>query len=130
MYTLFQSIATNMPTTAYLKLLDYWLIFGMIMPFIVFSVLITWELLDEFYNEKFTSSENMLVTTDGHFVRTISNVKDQQDNASEKSIPNKNPYKRPSDKTILRHAKWILPLITIAFVTVYTAVVVIVYRQI
>merc|ERR1739848_487113 len=52
MYTLFQSISTNMPTTVSLKLLDYWLIFGMIMPFIVFSVLITWELMDEFYKRK------------------------------------------------------------------------------
>ena len=37
MYTLFQSIAVNLPTTAYLKLLDYWLIFGLIMPFFVFT---------------------------------------------------------------------------------------------
>lgn len=128
MYTLFQSIATNMPTTAYLKLLDYWLIFGMIMPFIVFSVLITWELMDEFYKRKSISPESRPVTH-GDFLRTQNNIQDQPNNSSEKSTLNKNSFKRPSDKTILRHSKWILPLITIVFVTLYTAVVVFVYRD-
>ena len=45
MYTLFQSVALTLPTTAYLKLLDYWLIFGLIMPFFVFSALAYNELL-------------------------------------------------------------------------------------
>ena len=44
MQTLFQSISSSMPTTAYLKLLDYWLIFGLIMPFFVFVILVFWEL--------------------------------------------------------------------------------------
>lgn len=44
MYTLFQSISTNMPSTAYLKLLDFWLIFGLVMPFIIFVVEVSWEL--------------------------------------------------------------------------------------
>ena len=45
MYTLFQSVAFTLPTTAYLKFLDYWLIFGLIMPFFVFSTLAYNELL-------------------------------------------------------------------------------------
>ena len=45
MYTLFQSVAFTLPMTAYLKLLDYWLIFGLIMPFFVFSALAYNELL-------------------------------------------------------------------------------------
>ena len=44
MYTLFQSIATTMPQTAYLKLLDYWMFYGLVMPFVVFIVLVVWEL--------------------------------------------------------------------------------------
>ena len=47
MYTLFQSVAISLPTTAYLKLLDYWLIFGLIMPFFVFSAEVINELLME-----------------------------------------------------------------------------------
>ena len=45
MYTLFQSIAQDMPSTAYLKLLDYWLIFGLVMPFIIFIIEVLWELI-------------------------------------------------------------------------------------
>ena len=98
------------------------------MPFIVFSVLITWQLMDEFHKMKSTYPENKLVTH-GHFVRTRNSIKDLQDNTSEKSISDENSCKRPSDITILHHAKWILPLITIAFVTIYTVVIVIVYRN-
>ena len=47
MYTLFQSVAISLPTTAYLKLLDYWLIFGLIMPFFVFSAEVINELIME-----------------------------------------------------------------------------------
>ena len=44
MHTLFQSISQSMPKTAYLKLLDYWLIFGLILPFFVLITLVIWEL--------------------------------------------------------------------------------------
>ena len=44
MHTLFQSISASMPSTAYLKFLDYWLIFGLIMPFLVLITLVIWEL--------------------------------------------------------------------------------------
>ena len=47
MYTLFQSIAASMPSTAYLKLLDRWLIFGMLLPFIVFM----FEVINEMLNQ-------------------------------------------------------------------------------
>ena len=47
MYTLFQSIAASMPSTAYLKLLDRWLIFGMLLPFIVFM----FEVMNEMLNQ-------------------------------------------------------------------------------
>ena len=51
MYTLFQSISASMPSTAYLKLLDIWLIFGLVMPFIVFTVEVLWELSDGDYKK-------------------------------------------------------------------------------
>ena len=47
LYTLFQSISENMPPTAYLKLLDIWLVFGLIMPFIIFIIEISWELMKQ-----------------------------------------------------------------------------------
>ena len=50
LYTLFQSISNTMPPTAYVKFLDMWLIFCLIMPFLIFIIEVTWELIKE--NEK------------------------------------------------------------------------------
>lgn len=47
MYTLFQSISTSMPNTAYLKFLDYWLIFGLSMPFFIFTSEVSLELVKQ-----------------------------------------------------------------------------------
>ena len=47
LYTLYQSIMANMPITTYMKLLDYWLVFNLGMPFVVFMSLVTWELLND-----------------------------------------------------------------------------------
>ena len=129
MYTLFQSIAANMPTTAYLKLLDYYLIFAMIMPFAVFSILITWELMDEYdYKRKLQNR----IMTGGEFVRIhkkIIKIKEQRENTPETSTTDGNSYKkRPSDETILRHMKWFLPLLTVVFITLYSIIVIYVYE--
>ena len=45
LYTLFQSISSSMPPTAYVKFLDIWLIFCLIMPFIIFTIEVSWELI-------------------------------------------------------------------------------------
>ena len=45
MYTLYQSISATLPKTAYLKMIDYWLLGGLIIPFIVFNVLIIIDIL-------------------------------------------------------------------------------------
>ena len=44
MYTLYQSISLTLPSTAYLKLLDIWLIFSLIMPFVIFMIEVFWQL--------------------------------------------------------------------------------------
>ena len=44
MFTLHQNVQSSVPYTAYLKFVDYWLIFGTILPFVVFIVEIAWEL--------------------------------------------------------------------------------------
>ena len=54
MHTLFQSISASMPSTAYLKFLDYWLIFGLIMPFLVLITLVIWELNTDKYPSRIT----------------------------------------------------------------------------
>ena len=40
MYTLYQSVSITLPPTAFIKMIDIWLIFGLVMPFCVFFLLV------------------------------------------------------------------------------------------
>jgi uncharacterized membrane protein YqhA len=42
MYTLYQSINESMTKTAYLKMIDYWLLFCLLVPFTIFMIEIFW----------------------------------------------------------------------------------------
>lgn len=42
MYTLYQSINESMTKTAYLKMIDYWLLFCLLIPFVIFLIEIYW----------------------------------------------------------------------------------------
>ena len=42
MYTMYQSILASMTHTAYLKMLDYWLLFCLLVPFLVFCIEVHW----------------------------------------------------------------------------------------
>ena len=44
MYTMYQGISATMPQTAYLKFLDVWVFFCLLIPFIVFLIEVAWEL--------------------------------------------------------------------------------------
>ena len=44
MFTLHQNVQSKVPYTAYLKFVDYWLIFGTLLPFVVFGLQVSWEL--------------------------------------------------------------------------------------
>ena len=46
MYTLYQSINTSLTKTAYLKMIDYWLIFCLLAPFTIFMIEINWVILE------------------------------------------------------------------------------------
>ena len=45
MYTMYQSINDSVSKTAYLKLIDYWLIFCLLVPFIIFLIETKWLLV-------------------------------------------------------------------------------------
>ena len=45
MYTLYQSVSYSLPQTPYLKMIDIWLLAGLLIPFIVFIFLICLEIL-------------------------------------------------------------------------------------
>ena len=40
MYTLYQSVEASLPQTAYLKLIDIWLLMGLLLPFVIMLILI------------------------------------------------------------------------------------------
>jgi hypothetical protein len=42
MYTMYQSINESLTKTAYLKLIDYWLLFCLLVPFVIFIIEIYW----------------------------------------------------------------------------------------
>jgi hypothetical protein len=42
MYTMYQSISQALVKTAYLKMIDYWLLFCLLMPFVIFMIEIYW----------------------------------------------------------------------------------------
>lgn len=42
MYTMYQSISISVTTTAYLKWLDIWLFYCLLMPFVIFMIEIVW----------------------------------------------------------------------------------------
>lgn len=65
-YTLHQSISASLPKTGTVKLIDIWLLIGLILPFIVFLCLVIIEILPD--NDK----RNIVVTSSGG---TITEVK-------------------------------------------------------
>ena len=42
MYTMYQSISGSLIQTAYLKMIDYWLLFCLLKPFVIFMIEIYW----------------------------------------------------------------------------------------
>ncbi len=49
MYTMYQSISESLIKTAYLKMIDYWLLFCLFVPFLIFMIEIYW-LLQKTHN--------------------------------------------------------------------------------
>jgi len=45
MYTMYQSVSGALVKTAYLKMIDYWLLFCLLTPFVIFMIEIYWLLL-------------------------------------------------------------------------------------
>ena len=64
MYTMFQGVNYTLPQTAYLKFIDLWLIFCLVMPFIVFLIEVFWELYrysqEEMLAKKSATPQNWL----------------------------------------------------------------------
>jgi hypothetical protein len=58
MYTMYQSISQSLPQTAYLKFIDVWLIFCLMVPFFVFVVQVFLKM--EIFNTNKVGEKNAL----------------------------------------------------------------------
>ena len=115
MYTLNQSVSSKLPATAYMKLIDVWLLFGLLLPFVIIILLILMEHLppdNSIAPVKITSAasvKKVLVegnpeqTTGNHFILRKSNV--------------------------INFARYILPVFEISFVSFYAVIALVVYYK-
>ncbi len=94
MYTLFQSVSNTLPQTSYLKMIDIWLLVGLIIPFFIILILV---------------AVDATVIND-----SIGN------NKISPELPTKN--KTQKRKSILRWIKLMVPVFTGAFVVGYCIV--------
>ena len=58
MYTMYQSINESLVKTAYLKMIDFWLLFCLLVPFTIFMIEIFWLLRRTEVNLKTENKEN------------------------------------------------------------------------
>ena len=67
LYTLFQSITTEIPSTAYLKLLDIWLIICLVLPFIIFMI----EVVLEIWKRRLENQNTFILIKVGDTIKKI-----------------------------------------------------------
>ena len=65
MYTLQGNIIAKLPVTAYIKLIDVWMLYGLIMPFIILLLVVLIEHLPENHQVKFSN------LTIGNYIHSI-----------------------------------------------------------
>ena len=63
MYTLYQSVSASLPKTSYLKMIDIWILYGLVMPFIVFLVEVLLHPKDQGEEEKYGKENSSPKTT-------------------------------------------------------------------
>jgi hypothetical protein len=103
MYTLYQSITSILPETAYLNLIDIWLVAGLILPFFIFMVLIVVD-------------NCTLIDTD----MVTRKVKPLQ--AWEKTMMSQEKKRR--GLTVLRWSQFLFPIFTTVFVLIFMVIAV------
>ena len=118
MYTLYQGVSASMPKTAYLKFIDIWLLFGLIIPFLTFVVETLLRLLSVDDAETSFSA-----TTGGKFNINQRQIKIFPINGNKK-IPEESRRLikiRKKTKIVLQYAaQTMIPLGTLIFVISYT----------
>ena len=116
MYTLNQSVSSKLPATAYMKLIDIWLLFGLLLPFVIIILLILMEHLPPTDNQ-------------------VAPVKITSAATVKKVLVEGNPEQRtensffPSKSKVTRFARYILPVFEIVFVCLYAIIALAAYYK-
>lgn len=100
MYTLYQSLTGSLPQTSYLKMIDIWLLFGLLMPFVVFLIEVVLELT------RTTAKENKV-----HGLRVRVGIHDHH---------NVNKSLVSFNRVRMKHfAQLAIPMLTLLFIAFY-----------
>ena len=111
MYTLNNSISAKLPTTAYMKMIDIWLLFGLLLPFVIILLLILMEHLPE------NNVAPIKVTSAP--VKKIEALQKKQKPFYSSFLMSKN--------AVTSFARYTLPLLEISFVILYSVTAAIIY---
>ena len=118
-YTLYDGVSASMPKTSYLKFIDIWLLYGLIVPFMTFVVEVTLRLLSV-DDDEVSLKENVI---------RVNQVQSQMDLTMISQSPNPPEEQRNSislrkrAKTYLHYAGQVMiPLVSIVFIGSYTYV--------
>ena len=113
MYTLNQSVSSKLPATAYMKLIDVWLLFGLLLPFVIIILLILMEHLPPTHNSQVGPAAVKISS-----VATVENGSREQ-KTENGFLLNKN--------SVTRFARYALPVFEIVFVSLYAAIALVIY---
>lgn len=142
MYTLHQSILSTLPKTSYMKMIDIWLLYGITIPFLVFMLEVTSQMLRHRIkirrgktNQMSQNMKSILHATifKGYLERAVHNAQLEREQAKLSEIitdkVNHTDDYTLTENFILRYKKITIPLITTAFILGYALVALIHYIQ-
>ena len=119
MYTLYQGLQDNMPKAAYLKFMDIFLLFGVIVPFITFMIQVSSKLVGGM--QKSTDDED----EGGQLREAVSSTESKSSWTNKIVTP-----KREKVRRLLKYtAERFIPLITAFFLFVYSILAVYFYMK-
>ena len=127
MYTLYQGLQDIMPKTAYLKFIDIFLLYGLIVPFVTFMVEVASKLLGgkENNNEKENDEDKLRMAiytspgSKGAFGTTLKQI----ELSKKKLVPTKEKIRRCLEYT----SEKVIPMLTIIFLSGYSVMAVYYY---
>lgn len=147
MYTLYQSASSSLPKTAYVKMIDTWLIFGLVVPFIIFLILTLIEMLNDddddeehidkkvdekelpqksTINDKLSATSKSQVGPKEVFDKEVFDI--VFDSKLHKEKEGRKSKKQSTKRKIKAVAKVLVPVATILFIIGYVVVAVTIFK--